>query len=211
MDYFGPAMGALLFVLGMSLVKDPVRKTLNAVLVAGSCGVYLSGGFGFWELLYPVIATPLVYRGLQSYRFIGLAWMMHAAWDLPHHLWGNPVWPFMPTFSFGANGPEVFDIGRAKGMIRFNEMIFDTDVLLWASRGNLRAARTIDAAADRALSIVSFMELLQGARSKLEGYAVLFDDRGCCCANGWPSALNLCAVSWWWKTTVNGVATYSFS
>jgi predicted nucleic acid-binding protein len=48
-------------------------------------------------------------------------------------------------------------------------MMFDTDVLVWASRGNLRAARTIDAAADRALSIVSFMELLQGARSKLEG------------------------------------------
>ena len=47
-------------------------------------------------------------------------------------------------------------------------MIFDTDVLIWASRGNPGAARTIDAAADRALSIVSLMELLQGARSKLE-------------------------------------------
>ena len=47
-------------------------------------------------------------------------------------------------------------------------MIFDTDVLIWASRGNLRAARTIDAATDRALSIVSLMELLQGARSRLE-------------------------------------------
>ena len=47
-------------------------------------------------------------------------------------------------------------------------MIFDTDVLIWASRGNPSAARTIDAATDRALSIVSLMELLQGARSKLE-------------------------------------------
>ena len=47
-------------------------------------------------------------------------------------------------------------------------MIFDTDVLIWAARGNLRAGRAIDAAADRALSIVSLMELLQGARSKLE-------------------------------------------
>jgi predicted nucleic acid-binding protein len=47
-------------------------------------------------------------------------------------------------------------------------MIFDTDVLIWASQGNLSAARTIDRATDRALSIVSFMELLQGARSKLE-------------------------------------------
>jgi len=47
-------------------------------------------------------------------------------------------------------------------------MIFDTDVLIWASRGNPAAARTIDAAPDRALSIVSLMELLQGARSKPE-------------------------------------------
>jgi predicted nucleic acid-binding protein len=47
-------------------------------------------------------------------------------------------------------------------------MIFDTDVLIWASRGNERAARAIDAAPDRALAIVSFMELLQAARSKLE-------------------------------------------
>jgi predicted nucleic acid-binding protein len=46
--------------------------------------------------------------------------------------------------------------------------MFDTDVLVWAARGNARAAKTIDAASDRALSIVSFMELLQGARSKAE-------------------------------------------
>ena len=47
-------------------------------------------------------------------------------------------------------------------------MIFDTDVLIWATRGNMKAARAIDAAPDRALSIISLMELLQGARSKLE-------------------------------------------
>lgn len=47
-------------------------------------------------------------------------------------------------------------------------MIFDTDVLIWASRGNRAAARTIDAATDRAVSVISLMELLQGARSKLE-------------------------------------------
>jgi predicted nucleic acid-binding protein len=51
-------------------------------------------------------------------------------------------------------------------------MIFDTDVLVWASRGNLRAARAIDAATDRAVCVVSFMELLQGARSKLEAHQI---------------------------------------
>lgn len=47
-------------------------------------------------------------------------------------------------------------------------MIFDTDVLIWVLRGNAHASRAIDAATERALSIVSLMELLQSARSKLE-------------------------------------------
>ena len=105
-DYFGPAIGAVFFVLGMSRVPEPTRRTFNAILVAGTCGAYLNGGFGMWELLYPVVATPVVYRGLRSYRFIGLAWLMHAAWDLPHHFWGNPIWSFMPTSSFGC---VIFD------------------------------------------------------------------------------------------------------
>src|SRR4051812_6246753 len=48
------------------------------------------------------------------------------------------------------------------------KVIFDTDVLVWATRGNLRAARIINDATDRELSIVSLMELVQGARSKLD-------------------------------------------
>ena len=106
MDYMGPAIGAVLFVLAMSLVPEPTRRTFNAVFVAGASGVYLSGGFGVWELVYPILVVPVVYRGLTSYRFIGLAWLMHASWDLPHHLWGHPIWPFMPTSSFGC---VVFD------------------------------------------------------------------------------------------------------
>lgn len=47
-------------------------------------------------------------------------------------------------------------------------MIFDSDVLIWAFRGNVQSARVITEAPDRALSIVSLMELLQGARSKAE-------------------------------------------
>src|SRR5207249_1688699 len=81
--------------------SGPSRKTFNAIFVAGASGVYLSGGFGVWELLYPAIATPIAFMGLRSYRFIGIAWLMHSCWDIAHHLWGNPIWPFMPTSSFG--------------------------------------------------------------------------------------------------------------
>lgn len=45
-------------------------------------------------------------------------------------------------------------------------MIFDTDVLIWTLRGSARAARVIDDAGDRSVSIVSCMELFQGARDK---------------------------------------------
>ena len=26
---------------------------------------------------------------------------MHSCWDIVHRLWGHPIWPFMPTSSFG--------------------------------------------------------------------------------------------------------------
>ncbi len=48
-------------------------------------------------------------------------------------------------------------------------MLFDTDVLIWCFRGNENAARLIDSeSGDRLLSIVSYMELLQGARNSQE-------------------------------------------
>jgi hypothetical protein len=116
MDYVGPAVGGGVFVLIMSLVKEPARLAFNAILVAGVSGVYLSGGFGPWELLYPVSVTPVVYLGLRSYRFIGLAWLMHSCWDIAHHFWGHPIWPFVPTSSFGC-------------------MIFDALIAVWFLAG----------------------------------------------------------------------------
>jgi hypothetical protein len=103
MDWVGPVLGAAVFVAVLSLVREPFRRDLNALLAAGASGVYLSGGFGLWELLYPALALALamVYRGLRSYRYIGIAWLMHSAWDFAHHFWGRPIWPFMETSSFG--------------------------------------------------------------------------------------------------------------
>jgi predicted nucleic acid-binding protein len=47
-------------------------------------------------------------------------------------------------------------------------MIFDTDVLIWFLRGDAAAARLIESQSERAMSAVSAMELLQGARSRDE-------------------------------------------
>ncbi len=47
-------------------------------------------------------------------------------------------------------------------------MIFDTDILIWVERGHIGASDLLDASEDRQISIQTFMELLQGARNKLE-------------------------------------------
>ena len=47
-------------------------------------------------------------------------------------------------------------------------MLFDTDIIIWALRGNQNAAFTIDSVDNRSISSVSYMELLKGARDKKE-------------------------------------------
>ena len=47
-------------------------------------------------------------------------------------------------------------------------MLFDTDVLIWALRGSMKAAQEINNDANRFISAVSYMELMQGARNKQE-------------------------------------------
>lgn len=47
-------------------------------------------------------------------------------------------------------------------------MIFDTDVLIWALRGNPKAAKAIDDCEECFISAITYMELIQGARNKVE-------------------------------------------
>jgi predicted nucleic acid-binding protein len=47
-------------------------------------------------------------------------------------------------------------------------VIFDSDVLIWFLRGEPAAIELLDSTADRAISIVTLMEVQQGAKSKLE-------------------------------------------
>jgi len=125
MDSVGPALGAVVFVAALSLVAEPARRTVNAIILAGASGVYLSGGFGLWELTDPDLGTGIAFRALGSYRWIGVGWLIHATWDIAHHLWGNPIWPFMPTSAFGC-------------------MIFDSLIAVWFLAGAPALVRRAD-------------------------------------------------------------------
>jgi len=47
-------------------------------------------------------------------------------------------------------------------------MMYDTDMLIWVQRGNTKASKMIDTDEDKSISIQTYMELLQGAKNKLQ-------------------------------------------
>jgi hypothetical protein len=101
-QYIVPVLIAIVFILLASLIKEPNRRSFMAILVAGAGAAYLSGGgFGKWELVFCTVMAICAYQGLRSYRFIGIGWLLHTAWDILHHLYGNPLLPFDVTSSLG--------------------------------------------------------------------------------------------------------------
>jgi hypothetical protein len=97
-----PTIVAFIFILAASLLKEPSRQQLMAILLGGAGAAYLSGGgLGLWESVFTAVMTVVAWRGLQSYRFIGAGWLLHTAWDLVHHFHGHPIIPFLPTSSLG--------------------------------------------------------------------------------------------------------------
>ena len=47
------------------------------------------------------LLTYVAYRGLDSWTYIGIGWLLHTAWDIVHHLNGHPIVPFDGGSSMG--------------------------------------------------------------------------------------------------------------
>ena len=96
-----PIVVAVIFIGLVSLLKEPARRNLSALMIAGAGAAYLGGGLGPAEIAFCSVMTFVAYRGLGDYRFIAVGWLMHTGWDVVHHLYGNPIIPFVPLSSFG--------------------------------------------------------------------------------------------------------------
>jgi Family of unknown function (DUF6010) len=96
-----PILIALIFISLCSLLKEPKRRDFMAIMIAGAGAAYLRGGLGKSEFVFTALVTWVAYKGLHSYRFIGIGWILHTGWDIIHHLYGHPIVPFVPTSSLG--------------------------------------------------------------------------------------------------------------
>jgi predicted nucleic acid-binding protein len=65
-------------------------------------------------------------------------------------------------------GRSVQDGSAAERAKPAGSMLIDTDVLIWCLRGDRKAATFVEGDAARSLSIVTLMELMQGAKSRDE-------------------------------------------
>ena len=101
LNFLAPIVAALMFIAATSLIHEPHRREFNAIMVAGAGAAYLGAGLGIWEFAYTTVATYVAFRGVRSYRFVGIAWLLHAGWDVVHHFYGNPIVPFVATSSLG--------------------------------------------------------------------------------------------------------------
>jgi hypothetical protein len=97
-----PLLIGVAYVLLSSLIPEPHRRRFNAVMVAGAGAAYLSGGdLGVWEFPFVGVMTYVAYRGLESWTYLGIGWLLHTAWDILHHLRGHPIIPFVHGSSLG--------------------------------------------------------------------------------------------------------------
>jgi len=124
-DVVAPIVVAVLFITATSLLQEPARQKFMAVMIAGAGAAYLNGGLGGWEFLFTAVLTYFAYKGLGSYHYIGIGWILHTGWDIVHHLYGTPIVPFVATSSLGcaicdpiiaawcfAGAPSVFGLFR---------------------------------------------------------------------------------------------------
>ena len=88
-----PEIRRLAPVIGPGYTYGSVTDKISAIVLTRPTSLGWFVGFS--------IAFSLM--GLMT---VAIGWLMHAAWDLPHHLLNKPIWPYQPMSSLGC---VIFD------------------------------------------------------------------------------------------------------
>ena len=71
------ALIAVVYIVIFSMVKEPNRQKINAIILAGAGAAYLRGGFGIGEFVFCGFMTFIAFKDLSNYTFIGIGWLQH--------------------------------------------------------------------------------------------------------------------------------------
>src|SRR5260221_13576357 len=98
LQWIMPVVIAIIFILLCSLIKEPARKKIMAILIAGAGAAYLSGGgFGLWEMAFCTVLAVFSFKSLRSYTFICIGLLFYSASDILHPTFCKSPLPFALT------------------------------------------------------------------------------------------------------------------
>jgi hypothetical protein len=65
-DVVTPVVAATLCISATSTCKDPQRRHVNALIIAGVGAASLNGGLGLWECAFTAVVTLCASQGLHA-------------------------------------------------------------------------------------------------------------------------------------------------
>jgi hypothetical protein len=75
-----------IFMIIVSLLKEPLRQKINAGLIAVAGGAYINAGLMPFDQLFNVLLVFIAYKGLQDYKFIALVCLFRLVQRQPNSL-----------------------------------------------------------------------------------------------------------------------------
>jgi Family of unknown function (DUF6010) len=84
MDVVGPILIGIVSICAGAFFTELNRRNFMAIMIGGAGAAYLNGGLGIWEFAFTAVVTYCAYKGLHSYPFIGIGWLLHTGGDVIH-------------------------------------------------------------------------------------------------------------------------------
>ncbi|MGL4632028.1 MAG: DUF6010 family protein [Leadbetterella sp.] len=105
-DVLSSILGGIIFIALISFIKEPYRQKIMVVMLGIAGGVYVNNGLGL-GMPIAISLGLFAFKGLNSYRFIALGWLVHTVADIFHHSKGYPMIHNDALSSFGC---AIFDV-----------------------------------------------------------------------------------------------------